>query len=171
MRFADLSNGVYSCKIADHGIKMVDINGDSVPKVVIAVDIEVDKELVRGYFEGFLTKKDGDPNQKTVKTLLDCGFESENIDDINNQGALNMELELEATVIIDDKGYRRIEWLGQPGGGMLKKADAKSYNSAMKSAFKEARSGRPKSPERKVLKNHAPKSTMRDADDSEKIPF
>lgn len=170
MRFAEMDAGVYNCKIADHGITMVDIHGNEVPKAVIAVDIEVgDNNFVRGRWEGFLTKVDGDPNKKTVKTLLDCGFASDSIDDLNNQGSLDMTLELEATVIIGDDGYRRIEWLGLPGSASVKKSDAKAFNSSMRNALKDARATH-KPPAKKVLKNHAPKSAMRD-DDQDKILF
>lgn len=125
MKFQDLVPGRYPCRITDWTLSEVEQLNNEL-KVTIQVSMTVGTESVTGWWEGLVKKKDGKINEKTLKTLLSAGFNSTDIYTLATNGdALDTQKQLEATIIKDDKGRTKIEWLNSESRGALPKKDIK----------------------------------------------
>jgi|GEM_PF-4371079 len=150
----NLEPGRYKAFIKDYGITEVESLGAL--KAFIQMDIEHEGAFYNGTFDCFCLKKDGTPNQKLIKTLITCGFSGENVGDLVNQGALDMQKEYEVTVILDGE-YKRIEWINDPAFSMISKVNDPKVLGGLnfRSEFKNARDEMGIKPKPKV-KNYAP---------------
>lgn len=98
-------------RIVDFGIELVEKINE--PKVVIIFDNGL-------RFEGFLKKKDGTANKKTLQTLVTCGLNNPDVSVVAEGpkgGALSLEKEFELDVItesVGDKHYQRVNWVRDP---------------------------------------------------------
>lgn len=160
MKFQDVPAGRYPCRITDWSLTEVP-QLDNALKVTIQVSMEVSgsAELIVGWWDGLAKKKDGTINEKTLKTLLSSGFKSTDIYSLATDGSsLDTTKKMEATVVKDDKGRTKIEWLNSEAGGALPKTTLKKK----KDLVIEAALG-------KALKDK--KAKKGDVDDGDELPF
>lgn len=149
-------------KIKDYGLQEIESLGGAVK-----VQIQFDNNL---WWEGFLLKKDGTPNKKTIKTLFTCGFRGTDLT-ILAKGpdgkSLNMGKEFElstVTELYNDKEYEKVDWINDPDeqtSKFSKSVDSKKLGGAALGKLLNEMNK-----ESGGLKNHAP-----NFDDSEEIPF
>ncbi len=173
MNFSELPAGSYVAKIADYGLEAVESMGGKL-KVVIKLDIELPAPggYVSGRWDGFLENKDGTPNKKTAKTLVTCGFSSDDLNALNNGShALDMTKEYQAAIIKalgkDGKPRTQIEWINLPGdAGTIKKAQAPKASPKFAAALAEARKA---AGVKAKPKNYAPQKAA--VEDDDEIPF
>lgn len=148
MTFKDLPQGLYTAKLTDWTLEEIPAL-DNKLKAVIELDIISPAQAtpIKARYEGLLEKKDGTPNMKTLKTLVNCGYRGANIYDLAINGdALDKARDYEATVIKDEKGYTRIEWInlpGEMGSGLIKKKITRKANPALNKALADLMSAAP----------------------------
>lgn len=161
MTFKDLPPGKYIAHIADWGVESVEKLG-GLQQAVIQFDIKVTPmEIVRGRWTGFFETKDGKPNLNTAKTLVCCGFGSDNVLDLNEGDSLDNQTEYEVTITreakTDGTGYTKIQWVNRPGSGagIKKSTTGKKVGLGVKKALQDARKELGV-PAQKKVKNFAP---------------
>lgn len=167
MKFSELKPSRYLAHITNWGIESVEKLG-GLPKAVITFEIQATPtETVNARWEGFFETKDGKPNLNTAKTLVACGFGSDDPQDLNLGDSLDNQTEYEVTVEKDGE-YNKIKWVNKPGGGagIKKSTTAKRVGSGVKKALQDARKEFGVTPTKKVIKNYAP-GAVQDDD----IPF
>ncbi len=188
MKFNEIEPGEYKAKIKDYGTKaIVTGQGDKVYKAVVAMDINVGTQWVTGYWEGFWFTTKQEPNQRTIKTLLECGFKGRNPNALNLADALDMTKELYVTVIEKEntnsgKIYREIDWINSsPGGagGISKESmvvDEDVFNDAflkaqdsMANKIKPAEKAKPKAAQ--TAKEKAKQTAEQKAIEAENFPL
>lgn len=76
----------------------------------------LDKDGNSFYFDHFLLKKDGTPNKNTINVIRACGFKSNNLSDFTDTAALIKGKEVLITVVKNEKGYDKIEFVNELGG-------------------------------------------------------
>lgn len=165
MTFKELQPGRYPCRITDWSLSEVaSLNGAL--QVTVQLDINVpnyDQPCI-GWWSGLIKKKDGTINEKTLKALLSAGFCSTDIYTLQTVGdALDTQKAMEVTIIKDDKGITRADWLNSAGGGALKKEPVtRKKDLVIEGALAQAL----KTKTSKKVKNYAPKATA-ESDDEE----
>lgn len=120
---AKVEAGSYQGRVVDWGLQ-------EVPSLkTMRVKIKFTTTSGDVYFDGLLTKKDGTPNQKTVDTLLTCGFSGKATTELASASALNTQKPLNLTVVVektaDGKEYSKVEWVNDPEKSGFEKADVK----------------------------------------------
>ncbi len=177
MMFKDIPEGQYSAEITSFQTKALtskDGFGDAIYLAEVGLAIDVAGETVAGFWQGFWLTKAGLPNQKTIKSLLACGFKGQGPNDLNNPKSMT----LSATVLVTvepftnsaGKTYNQISWINDVNEGRGN-TSAQAQMSYDKKIFAQAfANAKEASGERSSAKpvNHAPKS---DLDYSEEIPF
>jgi hypothetical protein len=166
VNFKDVPPGRYLAHITDYGVESIEKLG-GLPKAVITFEIQIALgESTSGRWEGFFETKDGKPNQNTCKTLVTCGFGSDDPLDLNKGDSLDNATEYQVTIEKDGE-YNKIKWVNKPGvGASIKKSTtAKRVGSGVKKALQDARKELGITPAKKV-KNYAPGAQ---ADDE--LPF
>lgn len=164
MSLKNTTPGTYSAKIVDWGIEEVE-QLDGAPKAVVVFDFQnSDDEGCRIKWDGFITKRDGQINKKTVDTLVRCGLNGNFLQLIEGGSGLDTEKELEIEIVKEGE-YLRVEWVNEPGGSQfIKKAAGGDIAKKLKGLSLMAGL---KDPVKKPF-NHAPGA---DNDGDEKIPF
>ena len=164
MSLKDVKPGKYTARVVDYGIVMVEKLNQ--PKAFIEFTFkngDADESIT---WDGFLTKKDGELNKKTLDTLITCGFKGKAIAELNNSGVLDTQKEVSIEVIQDGE-YLRVEWVNSTERVVVK-ADVKRLKGMNLSKVDSYLALANKKP----LVNHAdgigqpPKM-----DDSEDLPF
>lgn len=163
MNIKDIEPGRYACKIADFGLEEVE-KLKAIKAVIVVEFTDAEFNGTQMKWDGFLLTKDGNANKKTASTLKACGLQAGVETLATDIAALDKNKELFATVILDQNGYKRIEWIndGAESGAMNKIQDVKKINGMDLRKFNESMGANVK-PD---LKNHAPK-----ASDTDEIPF
>ncbi len=175
MNWKDIEPGLYVARITDYGLEEIAQLNNAI-KVVITLDVFTSEgvEAIKGKWEGFIATKDGQPNQKTMKTLATCGMKSDELMDLATKpDMLDKEIDLEVQVIQDGQ-YKRIEWINRPGGmALIKKSVPKTRPGvAFKAALAAARFSQGAPIVRPPVINHADKITnAKSFDDASEIPF
>lgn len=156
MTFKELQPGRYDCRITDWTLEQIEKLGGALKVIIQIAIVTLEGDgTVTGRWEGLLETKDKKPNQKTIKTLLSAGFNSDDIFTLGtNASALDTQKPMEATIVKNEKGYTTVEWLNSQGSGSLKKTKvagrtSPALRSALASALKEKGI-------KKAVKNHAP---------------
>lgn len=152
MKFNDLHPGSYAAQIKDFGTKVVTPEmGDKVFKAVVALSVQAGAESVTAYWEGFWFTREGQPNQRTIKTLLACGFNGRNPNALNLAEALDTSKTVYVTVNVverNGKTYNQIEWINDApgGGGGIQKEDIPFDEDLFNDAFLKAQDSMQKKP-------------------------
>lgn len=162
-------------KIKDYGIEEVDAL-DGAPKVVIIFE--------GGHkFEGFIFKRDGDPNKKTLKTLFTCGFRGKDLTQLAHgpEGdALDMGKEFELDIQDDENGYAKVEWVIDPDEKRFSdKVDKKKFGGMklgkalgeLNEAYEKKSGGAPKTRPKNYAPGASGSSEPPELDDDEEIIF
>lgn len=119
MSYDNLKPGVYLGRIVDWGVQ--EVATSKTLKAVIKFSFkDADGGQKNITWDGFFLKKDGSPNEKTVKTLQTCGFIGKAVSDLTAATALDTTKELSLDIIKDGE-YWRVEWVNDPSQGMANK--------------------------------------------------
>lgn len=174
MSWKDIEPGTYAAKVADYGLEEVETLNNAI-KVVIMMNVFTSEaaEALTGKWEGFIATKDGQPNQKTMKTLAICGMRSDDIIDLAVKPDMLDKDQLLEVQIIQDGQYKRIEWINRVGGLAMKKSVPKTRpGAAFKAALAAARFSAGAPVVRPPVINHADKiANAKSFDDASEIPF
>lgn len=122
-KYEGLTPGTYLASIVDWGIREADIGGRKQLLAWIAFDFSNEGKVHRIHWEGFLLKKDGDVNQKTMNSINACGFYGADMTSFMSETALNTAKKVNVTIEIDDKGYYKVEWINNPDESPRGKGD------------------------------------------------
>lgn len=173
MSLKDVTPGTYYGRATDYGLEEV----EKLKQLKAFVMFEFKDNTgnaQRIKWDGFLTKKDGELNKKTMDTLIACGFKGKSITDLNVKGSLNETKEMMLTLEYDEAGkYLRCEWVNDPSESSTQKVtDVKKLNgfdlSRVDSYLKLNQTATPvKAP----LKNHAPGAENPPEMPDEELPF
>jgi hypothetical protein len=121
MSLKNVSPGKYAAKVKDWGVEEVEKLGGAI-KAVVVFEFETETSVETIKWDGFIQKRDGDINKKTVDTLDLCGLDGDLSELLEGGSGLDTEKELEITVI-QEGDYLRVEWVNEPGGSQyIKKA-------------------------------------------------
>ena len=115
MALKDVTPGEYVARPTSWGLEEVEKLQQI--KAVINFEFTANGQPEKIKWDGFLTKKDGDINKKTLDTLLACGFNSKSIIDLQKDTALNANKDVVITIIQDGE-YHRVEWVNSTGGNI-----------------------------------------------------
>jgi len=121
MGLKDVKPGSYKARVVDYGLAMVEKLNQ--PKAFIQFAFKHDGQDQMITWNGFLTKRDGDPNKKTLDSLMECGFSGKKIEDLNKSGVLDTQKEVHIDIIMEGE-YPRVEWINS-GAKAIEKMDVK----------------------------------------------
>lgn len=175
MSLQEVKEGRYSGKITNYGIKF----NEYVNKPEVLIQLQFTDDEDKEHFitwKGLFTKKDGSPSQKTIDTLITCGFATNDpsvLAEGPSGGHLDQDKTLDLTLERNDANYLEVTWINEPGGSMfedtLSKGDAAKQMKGLKlgGAFLQARKakGEPKAKAESDVGD--PPST----DENDEIPF
>lgn len=166
MKFNELKPGRYLAHITDWGVESVEKLG-GMAKAVMTFEIQATAtETAYGRWEGFFETKENKPNMNTCKTLVTCGFGSDDPMDLNQGDSLDNQTEYEVTIEKDGE-YNRIKWVNRPGEGsrVKKSTTTKKINPGVRKALQDARLELGVVAQKTKPKNFAPGAN------DEKLPF
>lgn len=156
-----LEAGEYQAKPISWGLERVEKL--QAWKAVIQFQIKDSEETIK--WDGFLYKRDGEVNKKTIDTITACGFKGRTLTDLNKENSLDKDGEVILTVIKEDK-YLRVEWVNKKRAIQkatmeeLKGVDFSKFDAALNKALQKT-----------GIPNRAPGSQPPKIDDDEQIPF
>lgn len=127
MSLKNVTPGSYYGRAIDYGLQEV----EKLKQLKAFIQFEFksnDGATERIIWDGFLTKKDGELNRKTMDTLIACGFKGKSIADLNTKGSLNETKEM--LLDIDYEGdFLKVLWVNDPSESMTQKVtDVKKLN-------------------------------------------
>ena len=176
MSLKDVKPGRYTAKVKDWGLEEVE-QLDGAIKAVVIFDFETgEDEWETIKWDGFIQKRDGGINQKTVDSLKVCGLSGTFVDLVEGGPGLDTSKDIEITIEHDGQ-YHKVEWINEPGGGQYtaNKEAGSDLVKRLKGLSLEAGLSKSKTASKKKtttkVKNHAPGAEDSGVDEDEEIPF
>lgn len=157
--------GSYSAKPVEWGIEEVEKLDGAIKAVIVFEFLNQAGEPTKIKWDGFLQKRDGEINKKTVDTLLLCGLDGDFLELLPGGSGLDMNKQVLIDVI-QDGDYLRVEWVNDPAGAkFIKHAAGSGISKTLKGLSLQAGLKKKTAPK---PRNHAPGAEF---DPNEEIPF